>query len=673
MSGASGVKGFLNLIISLQLIFLPVAVLAQDNPQNHYTLNTSQLLNVDLPQLLKEELPFSPEEQAAIEKYFNMPARALLDMFLLEKVLAEKIKELQQTLSPEDIAKQIRSRDQDKEIKVVIPNIGKVEFTALGVDKDSPIVTKFVLYRLNKAIVSFDTTANPIDEITAQERSYMSDREYYAEQRRRTSRKAILQQYIAKIRMMSKRPPIVDAEINPFPDLSEMDPSDQRQLAEEFIQSAKDNKIEKTYYGKNEAEGAGIDTIVLVHDGKKISSREEYVSYQKLSTLGKIKNYWMSIYQTPRLNWEYWDNESGLKRLNTFRTGDSYVAQFSMIGQGYIYAAAQIAQNGSEVLKSFTHEGITQGVITTLHSVDPVGLALVAIWAVALGITPTYRNLTMLNQDRQIFLFKSFVNSTLFNYIFSVGLHGFNAVFSFSKEALNNNFVNLTNGIVTNFGKTWWIAKPRADENNGKNIYPINYGTLNTQVDKSFIDQQKWYLYSNVFKMADLIFKSSLFSILAFDFTYSRAALLFSIPVVHYYVMKYAESRDYKERYKLRQDWNEANYLLRLTAYRQKYFGVRKDTQGNKIEEELKGNDKLLTLNGHKIPVFYLGVLPGLIHDTWIVLKLSGVGAFYISKFSFDLMKSAVRFTTTRLFSYDINEKNAFYNEPITCQGLFSK
>jgi hypothetical protein len=414
-----------------------------------------------------------------------------------------------------------------------------------------------------------------------------------------------------------------------------------------------------------------MDTIVIVHDGYQVHSNDEYQSFAKLPTVDKIKNYWKSFYQGPRLNWEYWDNEKGLKRLNTFRTGDSYVAQFSMVGQSYIFAATQIVQNGPEILKSFTHDGFLSGTITSLHSINPTGLALVAGWAILLGITPSYRNLTMLNQNRQVFLFKSFLNSTIFNYVFSVGLHGMNAVFSMTKEAFNNNYVDLTNGIVTNLGKAWWIAKPRADENNGKNLYQINYGSLNTQVDKSFIDQQRWYLYSNVFKTADLVFKGSLGTFLMMDFTYSRAALLLSIPVVHYVVMTYTEKKDYKEKIKLRQEWNEAVFLQKPTAYRQKLMGLKRDENGNPLEIELTGDAKFLKWRDYRIPIFYLGAVPGLIYDSWIVLKMSGIGAFYVSKFTFDIMANMARYTAQKTFSYDTEETNGFYNFGLTCEGLF--
>jgi hypothetical protein len=236
------------------------------------------------------------------------------------------------------------------------------------------------------------------------------------------------------------------------------------------------------------------------------------------------------------------------------------------------------------------------------------------------------------------------------------------------------------------------------NERNGKNVYQINKGNLNTMVDKSFLDQQRWYLSSNALKVADLVIKGSLFHTLAIDWSASRVLLLLSIPVVHWMAMRHAEKNDYVEKNKLRSEWNESMYIQKWTAYRQKWLGVRKDENGSPTEKELKGEEKFVKIAGKKIPAIlpipvlggsipffipipYAGAIPGLLYDSWVVIKLTGVTLFYISKYTVQGLAAAAQYTLTRVFSYDkVDEPTVEYGNtlrepaavaPTSCMALF--
>lgn len=538
-------------------------------------------LNLNAEDYLKSNDQFNENEKAFIEKYFNEPARVTLDLMILARALAEKAE------SVTDVANKIKSRSAEQEISVEIPGLGKAEFNSFGYKDSGKIFTRFVHYGTGTSYIFLDTDIVPLDSLTATEKAQLGGYKAIDEERDRQQSRSESNRYIALQQMHTKVHP---EEYNPFPNLSEIKPEEAASYLQELVDNAKKNPPKKKYDTSSKIK-TGRLVKVIAYSGKEqvVKQIKEYKRYEDLSPLQRVAIYWRSVKQGTRLNWDYWDHGKIYEKPLSFLTGDVLVSLFSTVMQTGIFAA----------LKGTS---------------DPVSLLLVGGWAFAFSITPTARNWVNVNSSKSAVLFKSFLNSVIFNYIMLTAIHGADVVFSMNAAAFNLAFLSITNALINNFGKVWWYKIPQMRQRAGMNLREVNIAGIKTKVDQSSFEQQAWYLGSNVIRTADLIAMGSLFSILNIDFTLSRVVMLLSIPTMHLFIMKYAEKKDFKEKKILRDEWEKANYP---------------HWQGKPIE-----------VAGYRIPIMYLGSVKMFFQESWIIASNSVKLIYWPGKVAFDMLTS---------------------------------
>lgn len=561
--------------------------------------NVSKDYSVYLPQDLKalatesffkNDSQYNEMEKLFIEKYFNEAGRKNLNQIILARALIEKANET------DNVEEKIRSRKSDVEVAVEMKGLGKAEFNSLGYPGSGRPFTRFVDYQSNTSDIFIDTDIVPLDTLTAKDLGQMDiDPRQLARDAKIFNSE--LNRYVAIQQMHTKVHP---QEYNPLPDLSEINPEEAKVYLQELIDNAKKNPPKKNYDGEGKVV-TGRHTRVITYSGKSqiIKSIKEYQRYEDLSPIGKVKVYWNSIKQGTRINWDYWDQGNVSGKIKGLFTGDVLVGLFSTVMQTGIFVS----------LKGF--------------DVDPLSLILVSGWAFAFSITPTVRNWININPSKSSVLFKSFLNSMVFNYIMLIAIHGVDAVFSLNAAAFNMAYLAISNAIINNFGKVWWYKIPQMRQRAGLNLRQLNIGNFKTKVDQSSIEQQAWYLGSNIFRTADLLAMGSLFTFLSIEFTASRIAMLLTIPTMHFLIMKYAEKRDFKEKHVLRAEWEKANYL------------------------HWEGQPVLF--KGHKIPIFYMGAAKMFVQETWLIAKNSAMLVYWPAKVVFDALKAATTYTVNQL------------------------
>lgn len=549
-----------------------------------------ELKDLDSESFLKNSTQYNETEKLFIEKYFNEAGRKNLNQIILARALIEKANET------ENVEEKIKSRKSDLEVAVELKGLGKAEFNSLGYAGSGRPFTRFVDYQSNTSDIFIDTDIVPIDTLTTKD---LAQLEIRPEQLVRDAKifNAELNRYVAIQQMHTKVHP---QEYNPLPDLSEINPEEAKEYVQELIDNAKRNPPKKNYDGEGKIV-TGRHTRVITYSGKAqiVKSIKEYQRYEDLSPLGKVKVYWNSIKQGTRINWDYWDQGNLTGKIKGVFTGDVLVGIFSTVMQTGIFVT----------LKGF--------------DVDPLSLILVSGWAFAFSITPTIRNWININPNKSSVLFKSFLNSVLFNYIMLIAIHGVDAVFSLNAASFNMAFLAISNAVINNFGKVWWYKIPQMRQRAGLNLREINIGKFKTKVDQSSIEQQAWYLGSNIFRTADLLAMGSLFTFLSIEFTASRVAMLLSIPTMHYLIMKYAEKKDFKEKNVLRSEWEKANYL--------------------------HWNGQPVLFKGHRIPIFYLGAAKMFVHETWLIAKNSAMLVYWPGKVIFDALRAATNFSVNQI------------------------
>ncbi|MES2768320.1 MAG: hypothetical protein V4596_04175 [Bdellovibrionota bacterium] len=513
---------------------------------------------------LKDASQFSEDSKLLIENLFNEPAKVQMDLIVLARALAEKAEK------SVNLADDVRSRQKEREVAVEIKGLGKAEFNSFGFKDSGRIFTRFVHYGTDTSYVFIDTDLVPLESLTPEERLELG--EIAANNEART-RKEVLSEYERYIALQQMHTKVHPEEYNPFPNLEEINPADAKEYVDALVNAAKQGKPEKKYdkYGKIKT---GRLVKVIGYSGRANALRfvKEYPRYESYSPLQKAALYWTSIKKGTRLNWEYWDNGNIFQKPLTFLTGDALISLFSTGIQTGIFVSLKQLQG---------------------DSVDPFSVLLVAGWAFAFSITSTARNWINVNSSKSSILFKSFLNSVVFNYILLVAVHGFDTVFSLNEVAFKLSMLNIANAMINNFGKTWWYKVPQMRENAGLNLKEINTLKLRTKIDQSMLEQQTWYLGSNIFRTADLLAMDVLFSIMYLDFSASRLAMIATIPVLHYTIMRYAEKKDFKASKELREEWNKAMYL--------------------------SWNGKFPTYKGHKIPVLYAGAFISFIKEMGMV------------------------------------------------------
>lgn len=549
-----------------------------------------ELRDLAAESFFKNDSQYNETEKLFIEKYFNEAGRKNLNQIILARALLEKADSI------DAVEEKIRSRKSDLEVAVEMKGLGKAEFNSLGYPGSGRPFTRFVDYQSNTADIFIDTDIVPLDTLTAKDLAQLDIR---PEQLARDAKifNSELNRYVAIQQMHTKVHP---QEYNPLPNLEEINPEEAKEYLQELIDNAKKNPPKKNYDGEGKIV-TGRYTRVITYSGKAqiIKSIKEYQRYEDLSPLGKVKVYWNSIKQGTRINWDYWDQGNLSGKIKGVFTGDVLVGIFSTVMQTGIFVS----------LKGF--------------DVDPLSLILVSGWAFAFSITPTIRNWININPSKSSVLFKSFLNSMVFNYIMLVAIHGVDAVFSLNAAAFNMAYLAISNAIINNFGKVWWYKIPQMRQRAGLNLRQINVGNFKTNVDQSSIEQQAWYLGSNIFRTADLLAMGSLFTFLSIEFTASRVAMLLTIPTMHFLIMKYAEKRDMKEKNILRSEWEKANYL--------------------------HWEGKPVLFKGHKIPIFYMGAAKMFIQETWLIAKNSAMLIYWPAKVIFDALRSATTFTVEQV------------------------
>lgn len=556
---------------------------------------------------LKSSEQFNDTEKLFIEKYFNEPARVTLDLMILARALAEKAESI------DNVVEKIKSRDQSVEVAVEIPGIGKAEFNSLGYKDHGKPFTRFVHYGTQTSYVFLDSDIVPLEELTQEDKEKLGVEAAINEERERKESRAEASRYIALQQMHTKVHP---DEYNPFPNLEEINPEIAKNYLEELNANAKKNPPKKRYdTGSKIKTGRLVKVISYSGKAQIVKSLKEYQRYEDLSPLQRVAIYWKSVKQGTRLNWDYWDHGGALGKAKGIFTGDVLVGIFSTVMQTGIFMA----------LKGF--------------DVDPLSVILVSGWAFSFSITPTIRNWINVNGNKSSILFKSFLNSVLFNYIMLIAIHGSDVVFSMNAQSFNMFYLAITNAIINNFGKVWWYKIPQIRQRAGLNLKEVNVMGLKTKVDQSSFEQQAWYLGSNIFRTADLLAMGTLFTIMSIEFTASRLAMLLTIPTMHFLIMKYAEKNDFKEKKLLRDEWEKANYL--------------------------HWKNELVLLAGHKIPIFYLGSAKMFAKETWTIAKSSAMLLYWPGKVAFDMLKGAGDYLVKR-FNSASQDKTRSHNPNAT-------
>lgn len=582
-------KSIITLLIVFQIVFSQTILMAADGGDTHLQQKEySVFLPKELQALasenfLKSDTQFTENEKAFIEAYFNEPARVTLDLMILARALIEKAD------SKENAAEDIRSRESDREISVEIPGLGKAEFNSLGYRGSGKIFTRFVHYQTQTSYVYLDEKIAPIESLTEAEREQLGVNAKDVE-RARAETRGELERYTAIQQMHTKVHP---EEYNPFPNLEELKPAEAKEYLEQLVENAKAKPKKKYDNGQKVKTGRLVKIITYDGETQVTKSIEEHKRYEDLSPMQRVKLYWKSIKQGTRLNWEYWDHGKLHQKPLTFLTGDVLVSLFSTVMQTGVFLS----------LKGF--------------NADPFSILMVSGWAFAFSITPTFRNWINVNSSKSAVLFKSFLNSMVFNYIMLTAIHGADVVFSLSLAAFNLAFLSISNAVINNFGKVWWYKVPQMRQRAGLNLKEINIGNFKTKVDQSSLEQQAWYLGSNIFRTADLIGMGALFTVLALEFTWSRLAMLVTLPVVHYSIMRYAVAKDFKEKKELERDWTKYNYL------------------------HWKGEP--VTIKGHKIPILYFGALEMMAKESWMIAKNSAMMIYWPGKVIFDTISAGSR------------------------------
>lgn len=615
----TGVRGLFSTTLTFAIVFqlslgstiLMAADSGYDPPPvkpKEYSVFQPNDLNLDAEDYLKSNDQFNEDEKSFIKKYFDEPARVTLDLLILARALAEKAATIV------DVADKIKSRRSDQEISVELPGIGKAEFNSLGYKDSGKIFTRFVHYGTGTSYIFLDTDIVPLDRLTAEDKASLGDYKAIDEERDRSQSRSESNRYIAIQQMHTKVHP---EEYNPFPNLSEIKPGEAASYLQELVDFAKKNPPKKKYDTSKKIK-TGRLVKVIAYSGKEqvVKQIKEYQRYEDLSPIQRVAIYWRSVKQGTRLNWDYFDHGKIYQKPLSLLTGDVLVSLFSTVMQTGIFAA----------LKGTS---------------DPFSLLLVGGWAFAFSITPTARNWVNVNSSKSAVLFKSFLNSVIFNYILLTAIHGADVVFSMSTVAFNLAFLSVTNALINNFGKVWWYKIPQMRERAGMNLKKANILGLKTKVDQSSFEQQAWYLGSNIIRTADLIAMGSLFSIMNIDFTLSRVVMLMSIPTMHFLIMKYSERKDFKEKHILREEWEKANYL---------------HWKGKPIE-----------FAGHKVPIMYLGSVKMFFQESWIVATNSAKLIYWPGKVVFDLLKAS---SDNVLKSTQTKTKNDSFSAP-ACSLLF--
>lgn len=595
MGNISGVtsRGFFYLfhaILILQIGFAPTVLLAADSGEvplhaKERSVFLPDALKLPAKDFLKSSDHFNENEKAFIEKYFNEPARVTLDLMILARALSEKADQIL------DVNNKIKSRNSIDEVAVEIPGLGKAEFNSFGYKEQGKIFTRFVHYQTGTSYIFIDTDIMPLNELTEEEIAKLA-KGAKDEERARRQLRAEVDRYTALQQMHTKVQP---NEYTPFPDLSQIDAESAKAYLEELVKNAKENPPKKTYDTNQKIE-TGRLVKIIGYSGKRqvVNAIREFQRYTEVSPLARVAIYWRSIKQGTRLNWEYYDHGNIFQKAGTLISGDALISLFSTAAQTTVFA----------LLKGTT---------------DPFSLILVSGWAFAFSITPTARNWINVNSSKSAVLFKSFLNSVAFNYILLTAIHGADVVFALNATALNLAFLSLSNAMINNFGKVWWYKVPQMRQRAGLNLREVDIGKFRTRVDQSSFEQQAWYLGSNIFRTADLIAMGTLFTVIGLEFTASRVAMLLSIPTMHYFILKYAERKDSKERNVLRQEWDRANYL------------------------HWKGEP--VKVGGYKVPIFYMGAVPMFAKEVGIVATNSFKMVYWVGKVSFDLFKNAAQAT----------------------------
>lgn len=574
----------LSTLLIFQITFGPNILFAADSGETrsreYSVFLPHEIQDMAAEDFLKSDSQFSENEKAVIEKYFNEPARLTLDLFILTRALLEKADSIPTA------AEDIRSRESDREISVELPGIGKAEFNSLGARSEGKIFTRFVHYKTQTSYVAIDRKF--IEKYSTQDLVLLGATEKDAE-RAILEARGQLDRYVAIQQLHTKVHP---EEYIPFPELHNVSEEEARAHLNELVESAKAKP--KKRYDNGLKVNAGRLVKILVYDSETQiqHSLTEYQRASDLKPMDRVKIYWRSIKQGTRLNWEYWDNGKFYEKPLTFFTGDVLVGLFSAVAQTGVFLS----------LKGF--------------NADPFSIIMVAGWAFAFSITPTFRNWINVNPSRSSIIFKSFLNSMAFNYVMLVAIHGADVVFSLTPTAFNLAFLSVTNAIINNFGKVWWYKVPQMRERAGLNLKQINIGNFRTKVDQSSIEQQAWYLGSNIFRMADLVAMGTLFNIMMIDFTYSRLAMLITLPVVHYSIMRYAMAKDFKEKEILKKDWIKYNYL--------------------------HWNGKPVEIHGHKIPILYLGSLEMMAKESWMIAKNSAMMVYWLGRVIYDAINTTM-------------------------------
>lgn len=558
--------------------------------KGYSVLLPTELKNLAAESFFKNDSQYNEAEKLFIEKYFNEAGRKNLNQIILARALIEKADSI------EDVEKNIRSRKADLEVAVEMKGLGKAEFNSLGYPGSGRPFTRFVDYQSNTSDIFIDTDIVPLDTITSKDLAQM---DITPKQLARDAKifNSELNRYVAIQQMHTKVHP---QEYNPLPNIDEINPEEAKEYLQKLNENAKKNPPKKYYDGEGKIV-TGRHTRVITYSGKAqiVKSIKEFERYEDLSPLEKVKIYWRSIKQGTRINWDYWDQGNVTGKIKGIFTGDVLVGLFSTIMQTGIFVT----------LKGF--------------DVDPLSLILVSGWAFAFSITPTIRNWININPNKSSVLFKSFLNSMVFNYIMLIAIHGVDAVFSLNAAAFNMAFLAISNAIINNFGKVWWYKIPQMRSRAGLNLREINIGKFKTKVDQSSLEQQAFYLGSNIFRTADLLAMGSLFTFLSIEFTASRVAMLLTIPTMHYLIMKYAEKKDFKEKNVLRAEWESANFL--------------------------HWEGKPVLYKGHKIPIFYLGAAKMFVQETWLIAKNSAMLVYWPGKVIFDALRAATDFTVKQV------------------------
>ncbi len=616
---SKGLVYLFTFVLILQIGLSPTLAIAADGSTRPRSQDRSvflpDALNLPAEDFLKSSDHFNENEKAFIEKYFNEPARVTLDLMLLARALSEKADLIL------DVDNKIKSRNSSEEVAVEIPGLGKGEFNSFGYKEQGKIFTRFVHYQTETSYVFIDTDIMPLNELTEEDITRMA-KGAKDEERARKQLRSEVDRYIALQQMHTKAPP---SEYTPFPDITQIDAESAKSYLDELVENAKQNPPKKNYdTGKKIRTGRLVKVIAYSGKEQVVKDIKEFQRYEDVSPLARVSIYWRSIKQGTRLNWQYYDHGNIFQKGGTFITGDALVSLFSTAAQTTVFAALK-------------------------GTADPFSLILVSGWAFAFSITPTARNWINVNSSKSAVLFKSFLNSVAFNYILLTAIHGADVVFALNATALNLAFLSISNALINNFGKVWWYKVPQMRQRAGLNLREVNIGNFKPRVDQSSFEQQAWYLGSNIFRTADLIAMGTLFTVMGLEFTASRVAMLLSIPTMHYFITKYAERKDSKEKVILRQEWDRANYL--------------------------HWNQKPVTIGGYRIPIFYLGAAPMFAKEVGIVATNSFKMVYWVNKVAFDLMKSAAQSAIDMITPIKapstIAQKLQVHRTTPTCSRLF--